>query len=161
MTTGDRQLLIGANTLTTMPDVPDLPDDEKAVLDLMGAIDPSNPSSLIFSLSRYQQFDDKLPTVVLTYVMGQLGVVVWNLEPGQENDYHLHPTAEHLHIFIEGECEYTLGELPPVITRVGDAVMVPAGVAHGIRNISDKRASYVAIVSPGPYEKVRVERPAG
>ena len=28
-----------------------------------------------------------------------------------------------------------------------------------IRNTSDKRASYVAIVSPGPYEKVLIERP--
>jgi hypothetical protein len=37
--------------------------------------------------------------------------------------------------------------------------MVPAQVAHGIRNTTSQRASYVAIVSPGPYEKVRMERP--
>ena len=76
----------------------------------------------------------------------------------KQNDYHMHPTTEHLHIIIEGECEYTLGDRPPVITRTGDAVMVPAGIAHGIRNVGDKRASYVAVTSPGPYEKVRVER---
>lgn len=139
--------------------MPELPEDEKAVPDLIGAINRDDFSSLVFSLSRYQQFDTELPTVVLGYVTGKLGVVVWNLEPGQENDYHLHPDLEHLHLFIEGECEYTLGDLPPVTTRVGDAVIVPAGVAHGIRNVSDKRASYVAVVSPGPYEKVRVERP--
>jgi quercetin dioxygenase-like cupin family protein len=95
---------------------------------------------------------------VLTYVAGQIGVVVWNLEPGQENDYHLHPTSEHLHIVIAGECEYTLGDRQPVIVRRGEAVMVPAGVAHGIRNTTSERASYVAIVSPGPYKKVRVDR---
>jgi quercetin dioxygenase-like cupin family protein len=145
--------------VTTTPEVPKLPDDEKLVTDLVGTIDPNNLSSLVFPLSRFQQFDEELPTVVLGYVAGQIGICVWNLESGQQNDYHMHPTTEHLHIFIEGECEYTLGDQPPVITRVGDAVMVPAGIAHGIRNISDKRASYVAVASPGPYEKHRVERP--
>lgn len=145
--------------MTTTPEVPKLPDDEKLVTDLVGTIDPKNLSSLVFPLSKFQQFDEKLPTVVLGYTAGQIGVCVWNLEPGQQNDYHVHPTTEHLHIFIEGECEYTLGDQPPVITRVGDAVMVPPGIPHGIRNISDKRASYVAVASPGPYEKHRVERP--
>ena len=53
-----------------------------------------------------------------------------------------------------------LHRVPPVITHVGDAVMVPAGIAHGLRSVSDKRASYVVAASPGPYEKHRVERPA-
>ena len=146
--------------MTTTPEVPKLPDDEKLVTDLVGTIDPKSLSSLVFPLSRFQQFDEKLPTVVLSYTAGQIGVCVWNLEPGQQNDYHVHPTTEHLHIVIEGECEYQLGDQAPVITRVGDAIMVPAGIPHGIRNISDKRASYVAITSPGPYEKQRLERPA-
>jgi quercetin dioxygenase-like cupin family protein len=144
--------------LTALPDMPKLPDDEKLVPDLIGTINADNLSSLIFPLSKFQQFDDKLPTVVPGYV-AQIGMVVWNLAPGQENDYHLHPTTEHLHIIVEGECEYTLGDLAPVITKTGDAIMVPAGIPHGIRNVSDKRASYVAITSPGPYEKIRVERP--
>jgi quercetin dioxygenase-like cupin family protein len=145
--------------LTAPPDMPKLPDDEKVVFDFLGKINPENLPSMIFSLSELQQFDHEKPTVVLGYAAGQIGVVVWNLEPGQENDYHMHPTTEHLHIIIEGECEYTLGDEPPVITRAGDAIMVPAKVAHGIRNVSDKRASYVAVTSPGPYEKIRVERP--
>lgn len=143
------------------PDTSKLPDDEKVVLDFFGSINSDDLSSLIFPLSRLQQFDDHMPTVVLGYAAGQLGVVVWNLEPGQENDYHMHPATEHLHIVIEGECEYTLGDQPPVVTRPGDAIMVPAGIAHGIRNVGDQRASYVAITSPGPYEKVRVDRSAG
>ena len=146
--------------MTSMPEVPKLPDDEKLVADLAGAIDPNNLESLVFPLSNYQQFDEGMPTVVLGYVTGQIGMCVWNLEPGQQNDFHVHPTTEHMHIVIEGECEYTVGDAPPVVIGVGDAVMVPAGVAHGIRNISDKRMSYVAVTSPGPYEKIRVERSA-
>ena len=139
----------------------ELPEDERVVADLIGSIDPNDLSTLVFPLSRYQQFDDEFPTVVLTYVVGQLGVVVWNLEPGQANDYHMHPTTEHIHIFIEGECDYTLGDQAPVKVRAGDAVMVPAGVAHGILNTGTTRASYVAVTSPGEYEKIRVDRPAG
>jgi quercetin dioxygenase-like cupin family protein len=139
--------------------MPKIPDDEKVVSEVASAIDPDNLPSLIFPLSNYQQFDDKMPTVVLAYLTGQIGMCVWNLEPGQQNDYHVHPSTEHMHIVIEGQCEYTLGDAEPVIIGVGDAVMVPAGVAHGIRNISDKRTSYVAVTSPGPYEKIRVERP--
>ncbi len=145
--------------MAALPDMPKLPDDEKLVPDFIGAIDANNLASLIFPLSKFQQFDDKLPTIVPSYVTGQINVVVWNLAPGQQNDYHLHPTTEHLHIVIEGECEYTLGDHEPVIAEVGDAVMVPAGIPHGIRNVSDKRASYVAITSPGPYEKIRAGRP--
>jgi len=144
--------------LSTTPEIPKLPDDEKFVIDFLGKITAEDLGSLVFPLSKFQQFDDKLPTVVPSYV-GQISVVVWNLGPGQENDYHLHPNSEHLHIVIEGECEYTLGDRPPAVVRTGEAVMVPAGVPHGIRNTGDKRASYVAITSPGPYEKVRVERP--
>lgn len=145
--------------MTAMPEPPTMPDGEKLVAELAGRIDPTDASTLVFPLSRYQQFDEKAPTVVLGYVTGQIGMCVWNLEPGQANDFHVHPTTEHMHIVIEGECEYTVGDAAPVVIGVGDAVMVPAGVAHGIRNIGDKRMSYVAVTSPGPYEKIRVERP--
>lgn len=144
----------------TEPDVSALPDDENIVFDMVGSINPEVPSSLVFRLADYQRFDAEKPTVVLGYVGGQLGMVTWNLEPGQSNDYHMHPTTEHVHIILEGECEYSLGDEAPVIMRTGDAVMVPAGVAHGIRNVSDERMSYVAVTSPGPYEKIRVERNA-
>lgn len=146
--------------MTAKPEIPDLPHDEKAVLDFIGSIDPKNLSSLHFPLSQFQQFDAEMPTVVIGYTTGQIGMVVWNLEPGQANDFHLHPSTEHLHIVIEGECEYSLGDEPPFTVKTGEAVMVPAGIAHGIRNTGDRRASYVAVTSPGPYEKVRVERPA-
>jgi hypothetical protein len=38
--------------------------------------------------------------------------------------------------------------------------MVPEQIQHGIRNKGTTRASYIAITSPGPYEKVLVDRPA-
>jgi quercetin dioxygenase-like cupin family protein len=133
---------------------------ERIVPDLAGDVNRDDLDTLVFDVSKYQQYSDDAATVVFAYITGQLGVVLWNLEPGQENDYHLHPTTEHLHVVVAGECEYTLGDRPPIVVRPGQAVMVPEKVPHGIRNVGTERASYMAITSPGPYEKVLVERPS-
>jgi quercetin dioxygenase-like cupin family protein len=133
---------------------------EKIVAELAKDIDRSDLSTLIFDTSKYQVYSPESATVVFTYITGQLGVVVWNLEPGQENDYHMHPTTEHLHVVLAGECEYTLGDQAPVVVRPGQAVMVPEQIPHGIRNVGTTPASYMAITSPGDYEKVLVDRPA-
>lgn len=134
---------------------------EKFVGDFMSAMDPGNPASMVFSMSTYQVFDEEAPTVVMAYAAGNLGIVMWNLLPGQENDYHLHPEMEHLQIVTKGEVEYTIGDEPPVTLAVGQAVLVPAGVAHGIRNTSNAPASYLAVTdATGGYEKVVVERNA-
>jgi quercetin dioxygenase-like cupin family protein len=133
---------------------------ERIVADLANDIDRNDLSTLAFDLSKYCQYSPEAATVVFTYITGQLGVVVWNLEPGQENDYHVHPTTEHLHIVLKGECEYTLADQDPIIVREGQAVMVPEQVAHGIRNVGTGPASYIAITSPGDYQKVLVDRPS-
>lgn len=132
---------------------------EHVVPSLAADIDRGRPESLVFELAKYQVFNDDEATVVFTYTSGQLGTVVWNLAPGQENDYHVHPSSEHVHIVFEGECEYTIGGLAPRIVGVGQAVMVPEGVPHGVRNVGASRASYIAVTSPGPYDKVLVARP--
>jgi len=136
------------------------PGHEHFINELATKMNPADPPSLYFSMSTYQIFEEQAPTAVLTSVSTELGLIMWNLGPGQENDYHVHPSTEHLHIIISGEVEYTLGQGPPRILKVGDAVLVPAGLPHGIRNISDAPASYMA-VGPlaGGYVKTILERP--
>jgi quercetin dioxygenase-like cupin family protein len=134
---------------------------ERFVPDLVGRIDVGDPDSLIVDLSTYQVFDADSAVVTLMYTniaSSGLGIVVWNLEPGQENDFHRHPDTEHLHVMLAGEAEYTLADRPPVTVRVGQAVMVPANIPHGIRNTGTQRCSYLAINSPGDYQKVLAER---
>lgn len=138
------------------------PGEERFIPDLASRMDPDRPETLVFSMSTYQVFDDDLPTSVLAWApeSSELGILMWNLQPGQENDYHMHPATEHLHVVVEGEVEYTLADRQPVTVRAGEAVMVPAKVPHGIRNVSDKPASYVAIGGTRQgYEKVLLERP--
>lgn len=133
---------------------------EKIVAEMANDIDKNDLSTLVFDLAKYQVYDDESATVAFAYIAGQLGIVFWNLEPGQENDYHMHPTTEHLHVVVTGEVEYTLGDLDPIMVKAGQAVMVPENVPHGIRNVGTERASYFAVTSPGDYQKVLVDRPS-
>lgn len=130
---------------------------ERFVPDLVGRIQPGAPESLVVELSTYQLFDDEHAVVTLMYsniADGGLGIVMWNLEPGQENDYHRHPETEHLHVIVAGEAEYTIDGGRPITVKMGQAVMVPANVPHGIRNTGAERCSYLAVTSPGEYQKV-------
>jgi len=137
------------------------PGHERFIADRASAMNPADPPSLVFSMSTYQEFDEQSPTAILASATTDLGLIMWNLAPGQENDYHVHPATEHLHIIVQGEVEYTLGEYPPRTMKVGEAVLVPAGIPHGIRNVSDAPASYLAVagMTSGAYEKILVERP--
>ena len=92
---------------------------EKIVAEMAKDIDRENLASLVFDLSKYQVYSDESATVAFAYISGQLGVVFWNLEPGQENDYHMHPTTEHLHVVVAGEVEYTLGDMDPIMVARG------------------------------------------
>ncbi len=137
------------------------PGYERFIADRASAMNPADPPSLVFSMSAYQEFDQQSPTAVLASATTDLGLIMWNLSPGQENDYHVRPATEHLHVIVEGEVEYTLGEYPPRTMKVGEAVPVPAGIPHGIRNVSDAPASHLAVagMTTGDYEKIRLERP--
>ena len=84
------------------------PAHEKIVAEMANDISRDDLSSLVFDLSKYQVYSDDSATVAFAYISGQLGVVFWNLEPGQENDYHLHPTTEHLHVVVAGEARLVL-----------------------------------------------------
>ena len=132
---------------------------EKVVMEHHRQLDGSDPSQLVLELDDYAEFSEEAATVVIAPGAQHFSTVIWHLEPGQENDYHLHPSTEHVQFVIEGECEYSLGDRDPVTVRPGQIVVVPAGVPHGIRNVGERRARYVAVNSPGRYEKVLVERP--
>ena len=132
---------------------------EKVNADLKDRIDPEDPATFVFDPTDYLVYDEESAVVTFAWIKGQLGIVMWNLEPGQWNDYHMHPTTEHLHVVLAGEVEYHLADLAPIRVPAGQAVIVPATVPHGIHNIGTVPASYMAITSPGPYEKVPVERP--
>lgn len=136
------------------------PGHENMVPDFAKDIDVTDLSTIAFDIDKYVQFSPDAATVVFAYSSAQMGVVVWNLAPGQENDYHVHPQIEHLHIILQGECEYSIADRDPIILGKGQAIMVPAQVPHGIRNVGTEPASYMAVTpDPSKYEKIVVDRP--
>lgn len=133
---------------------------EHVVMEHMRPVNPADPSTFVVDTDSFSTFTQDAATVVIASRCDFASVVVWHLEPGQENDFHYHPDNEHIQYVIEGECEWTLGESAPVTLRPGQLVIVPKGTPHGIRNTSDAPARYVALTSTGaPIEKILVERP--
>ncbi|MEE8519408.1 MAG: cupin domain-containing protein [Dehalococcoidia bacterium] len=76
-----------------------------------------------------------------------VSLVVWNLEPGQENDLHTHAESAHVQLVLEGTGEYLRGDDPPVPINAGQCVVVPRGAVHGIRNTGSGRLSYLAVTT--------------
>ncbi|MFK0113025.1 cupin domain-containing protein [Streptomyces sp. NPDC091217] len=127
--------------------------------DATDRIDPGQPSTLVFDPTEYQEYDAGQASLSLVY-LGRVGIVTWNLEPGQWNPSHMHPDTDHVHIVLRGELEYHLADLSPMRVSAGQAVIVPAGIAHGIRNASAGRACYMAVANGDGYSKVTVDQPA-
>jgi mannose-6-phosphate isomerase-like protein (cupin superfamily) len=110
----------------------------------------------VYDPLEFRTFSGEGATVVRLYHDDpDASVVVWNLEPGQENEVHVHP--ENLHVFyvLEGEGIYARGDGESVPVRAGDCVIIPRGQAHGIRNTGTRRLSYMAVSTYGPGGYVR------
>jgi quercetin dioxygenase-like cupin family protein len=103
----------------------------------------------------FRKFSAEKATVVPMYSDQDLSLVVWNLEPGQENGAHRHPENAHALIILKGRGEYLKEDDAPVPIQAGDCVIVPRARLHGIRNCGDERLSYFAITSLGATGYVR------
>jgi mannose-6-phosphate isomerase-like protein (cupin superfamily) len=93
--------------------------------------------------------------VVPVYADEDQSVVVWNLEPGQENAIHVHAANAHGIVVLQGSGVCLQGEDEQVPITAGDCLIVPRGVAHGIRNTADTRLSYLAFTTAGEGGYVR------
>jgi quercetin dioxygenase-like cupin family protein len=64
---------------------------------------------------------------------------------GPEAPYvrHTHPGEEIIYI-LEGTLEYQIEDEAPVIYKAGDALTVPAGAVHAVRNAGDTNAAELA-----------------
>ncbi len=98
----------------------------------------------------YQQFSEERATAKRMYKDQDISLVVWNLEPGQENRIHWHPESAHTFLVLCGEGEYVSEGAEPASIRAGDYIIIPRQVPHGIRNTGEQRLSYLAFTSQGP-----------
>lgn len=66
-----------------------------------------------------------------------------DIEPGVIAIKHSHPGEEIAHI-LKGSLEYQLEGRDPVTLQPGQALFIPAGVAHSARNVGSETASELA-----------------
>jgi quercetin dioxygenase-like cupin family protein len=100
----------------------------------------------------WRQYSSEKATVVSVYNDDDLGIVIWNLEPGQEHSCHLHPACAHAFIILEGEGHYLqhdpeTAEYAENPVKQGDMVFIPRQTLHAIRNTSTSNMSYCAVTT--------------
>lgn len=70
------------------------------------------------------------------------------LRPGQGQKVHTHADADKVYLALEGRATVIVGEEEGEL-RAGQAVLAPAGEAHGLRN--DSGADFVCLVTMAPH----------
>lgn len=103
----------------------------------------------------FRHFSAEQATAVRMYSDDDMSVVVWNLEPGQQNPPHLHPENAHTLTVLEGEGRYIREDGSEVPIKAGDCIIVARASVHGIRNASGGRLSYLAVTTLGGKGYVR------
>jgi len=64
-------------------------------------------------------------------------------DPGSVFPRHRHPGEEIIYI-LEGALEYQIEGKPAAVYKAGDALMIPAGTIHSVRNLGRDRAAELA-----------------
>jgi quercetin dioxygenase-like cupin family protein len=66
-----------------------------------------------------------------------------DLDAGVVFGEHSHPGEELVYV-IEGSLEYRLEGRPPAILKAGDALLIPTGVVHSVKNLGRGNGSELA-----------------
>lgn len=88
--------------------------------------------------------------------------MLYHLEPGAEEGEHFHLegdrescsviSEDEMYIVLAGEVTVTVGDELTML-RSGDAVYVPEGAPHGVRNESNRPAELVLLFGPPSLER--------
>ncbi len=69
------------------------------------------------------------------------------IRAGCSNPMHIHANCEEALYLLEGELEHTCGDEPDYRLKPGSAIVVPRGVRHNARCISDRDARMIVAYS--------------
>jgi quercetin dioxygenase-like cupin family protein len=72
---------------------------------------------------------------------------VYCLEPGQAQKVHAHDGSDKVYAVLEGAVEAQIGDERRALS-VGEAVLAPAGILHGIENRGPGRAAVLVFMAP-------------
>ncbi len=74
---------------------------------------------------------------------------LYALEPGQSQKVHTHDDQDKVYVVLEGRGRVTVGAVEETL-EAGEAIVAPAGAAHGVTNDSGARLLLLVLVSPPP-----------
>lgn len=69
--------------------------------------------------------------------------VLVEFPPGVMAPRHSHPGEEIVYV-VEGQLEYALNGKPPVTLKTGDALLIPYGTTHAVKNVGSGKAVELA-----------------
>lgn len=76
---------------------------------------------------------------------GRIQMINWStLLPGKSFRVHYHEVMDEVFIILDGEVEIVVGEEKETFGK-GDAVVIPEGAVHVMKNLTDTEVSYIAI----------------
>lgn len=76
---------------------------------------------------------------------GRIQMINWaTLLPGKSFRNHYHEAMDEVFITLNGEVEITVGEEKETLGK-GDAVVIPEGAVHIMKNLTDRDVCYIAI----------------
>ena len=91
---------------------------------------------------------DKMAKIALA-TSSRTQLDLYCLEPGQSQKAHTHADQDKIYIAIEGRGRFSLDAVELVL-EAGEAIVAPAGAAHGVVNDSEARLLLLVVVSPPP-----------
>jgi quercetin dioxygenase-like cupin family protein len=91
---------------------------------------------------------DKMAKIALAQTPRVL-LDLYALEPGQSQKVHTHDDQDKVYVVLEGRGRITVGAEDETL-EAGEAIVAPAGAAHGVANDSGARLLLLVLVSPPP-----------
>jgi mannose-6-phosphate isomerase-like protein (cupin superfamily) len=91
---------------------------------------------------------DKMARIALD-ATPRIHLDLYALEPGQAQKVHTHDDQDKVYVVLEGRGRMTVGTETETL-EPGEAVVAPAGTAHGVANATDARLLLLVLVSPPP-----------
>jgi quercetin dioxygenase-like cupin family protein len=91
---------------------------------------------------------DKMARITLA-ATSRVHLDLYALEPGQAQRVHTHDDQDKVYVVLEGRGRITLGGADETV-EAGEAIVAPAGIAHGVTNDSGARLLLLVLVSPPP-----------
>lgn len=91
---------------------------------------------------------EKMARIALA-TTGRAQLDLYCLAPGQEQKPHTHPDQDKIYFVLEGRGRIVLGDREEIV-EAGEAVVAPAGAAHGLANAGAEPLLALVVVTPPP-----------